>query len=423
MALFDIKMPKLGESIEEGTITRWHIKVNDIVKEDDILFEVSTDKVDSEIPSPVAGKVVKLLFKENDKVNVGTVIAVIETDVNAPIAGSPEIVKEVKTSIEDKNEKIVKQDLKPLSDKNFKQSGRFYSPLVKSISQKEDISESELDSIEGSGVGGRVRKEDVLKFIDVKKEKYPDKTSQVKAPKIISLAGDEIIEMDRMRKLIAEHMVMSKHVSAHVTNFLEVDVTELVHWREKHKDNFEKREGIKITYLPIIAEAIAKALKEFPIVNASVDGNNIILHKAINIGLAVALPNGNLIVPVIKNADQLNLSGLALEMNTMAQKARTNKLTPDDIQGGTFSITNFGSFKNTMGTPIIHQPQVGIIGVGLIQKKPAVLEFPSGDVIAIRHKMYLSFTFDHRIVDGMQGGSFLRKVADYLEQFDIKRTL
>ena len=331
MALFDIKMPKLGESIEEGTITRWHIKVNDIVKEDDILFEVSTDKVDSEIPSPVAGKVVKLLFKENDKVNVGTVIAVIETDVNAPIAGSPEIVKEVKTSIEDKNEKIVKQDLKPLSDKNFKQSGRFYSPLVKSISQKEDISESELDSIEGSGVGGRVRKEDVLKFIDVKKEKYPDKTSQVKAPKIISLAGDEIIEMDRMRKLIAEHMVMSKHVSAHVTNFLEVDVTELVHWREKHKDNFEKREGIKITYLPIIAEAIAKALKEFPIVNASVDGNNIILHKAINIGLAVALPNGNLIVPVIKNADQLNLSGLALEMNTMAQKARTNKLTPDEL--------------------------------------------------------------------------------------------
>ncbi|MDX9845776.1 MAG: dihydrolipoamide acetyltransferase family protein [Tenuifilaceae bacterium] len=425
--MFEIKMPKLGESVEQATITKWFIKVGDTVEEDDNLLEIATDKVDSEIPSPVEGKVHKILFKENDLVPVGEVIAIINT--------GDEVVEEPESDSQSVDESVNKEQAKTLlkdSDININSSSsRFYSPLVKSIAKQENISQQELDSIEGTGKDGRVRKDDLLSFISTRsqtpKTKVPesvvDSKSASKEQKVsVSVsAGDEIIEMDRMRKLIAEHMVMSKQVSPHVTNMVEADVTALVKWREMMKDTYQKKYRTKLTFMPIFTEAAARALRDFPMVNSSVDGDKIIIKGAVNIGIAVAKPDGNLIVPVVREADKLNIPGLASAINNLADAARNNKLSPDDIQNGTFSITNFGTFRNVMGTPIISQPQVAILATGTIEKKPAVVETEHGDIIVPRHKMFLSLSYDHRIVDGALGGAFLRRVADYLEQFDANR--
>lgn len=432
MSNFQIVMPKLGESIQEGTITKWFVKEGDTVQEDDILFEVATDKVDSEIPSPVDGILTKILFPENSLVPVGEVLAVISIGGEENIT---EISKSGSTEIKkaDINEKIENQE--SVEDKSVGNvrdlSNRFYSPLVKTIAKQENISFDELESITGSGANGRVQKNDILEYIKNRKGGktmvQPKKEDTIVARKTIAPppvsigAGDQIIEMDRVRKLIAEHMVMSKQVSPHVTSVVEADVTELVIWRNNNKEAFEKKYGEKITFMPVFTEAVAAALAEFPLVNSSVDGDRIILKKDINIGIAVAKPDGNLIVPVIKNAEQKNLVGLTKELNRLATAARNNKLGIEEIQGGTFTITNFGSFRNLIGTPIINQPQVAILATGSIEKKPAVIETPTGDVIAIRHKMFLSLSYDHRIVDGALGGAFLRKIADNLEQFDINR--
>lgn len=432
MSNFQIVMPKLGESIQEGTITKWFVKEGDTVQEDDILFEVATDKVDSEIPSPVDGILTKIVFPENSLVPVGEVLAVISMGGEENIT---EISKSGSTEIKkaDINEKIENQE--SVEDKSVGNvrdlSNRFYSPLVKTIAKQENISFDELESITGSGANGRVQKNDILEYIKNRKGGktivQPKKEDTVVARKTIAPtpvsigAGDQIIEMDRVRKLIAEHMVMSKQVSPHVTSVVEADVTELVIWRNNNKEAFEKKYGEKITFMPVFTEAVAAALAEFPLVNSSVDGDRIILKKDINIGIAVAKPDGNLIVPVIKNAEQRNLVGITKELNRLASAARNNKLGIEEIQGGTFTITNFGSFRNLIGTPIINQPQVAILATGSIEKKPAVIETPTGDVIAIRHKMFLSLSYDHRIVDGALGGAFLRKIADNLEQFDINR--
>jgi len=458
MALFELVMPKLGESIEEATITKWFIKEGDVIDDDDVLLEIATDKVDSEIPSPVAGKVKKILFKQDDTVAVETIIAIIDTDAEggdsdnsgdeteqasppeaeAGPSGTDSIESSdkahpdpsVKTSTEEAPEQLITST-----------SGRFYSPLVRKIAAEENISQGELESIAGTGINSRVRKQDLLEYIKtrkpgVKETQVPGKVPSVveEAPKMIPSAdkprvavsvsaGDEIIEMDRMRKLIADHMVMSKQVSPHVTNMLEADVTDIVLWRNRIKDEYLAREKEKITYLPVFLEAIIKALKDFPMINGSVDGYNIIIRKHINLGIAVALPTGNLIVPVIRDADQYNLLGLTKALNQMAEKARNNKLSPDDIQGGTFTISNFGTFRNVMGTPIINQPQAAILAIGTVEKKPAVIETPTGDIIGIRHKMFISLTYDHRIIDGAYGGAFLRKLADYMESFDGNRSI
>ncbi|MGB9746617.1 MAG: dihydrolipoamide acetyltransferase family protein [Bacteroidales bacterium] len=423
MALFEIKMPKMGESIEEATITKWFVKEGDQVQEDDVLLEIATDKVDSEIPSPVAGKVSKILFKVNDLVPVGKVVALIDTEGGA---GSEDTQTATASVVEEGTQPEVVTKVATERKEFSKMDTRFYSPLVRNIAAKERISPEELASIPGSGRNGRVRKQDILEWIQHGRKKVED-SSRVEAPQttvekarpsISVWPGDEVIEMDRVRKLIADHMVMSKRTAAHVTNIVEADVTELVMWRNKVKDEFEAREKQKFTFMPAVTHAVARALRDFPRVNISVDGYNIIIRKAVNIGIAVATPDGNLIVPVVKNADQLSLTGLALEINRLADLARKGKLSPDDIQGGTFSITNFGTFRNLMGTPVINQPQAAILAVGTIEKKPSVLETPSGDVIAIRHKMYLSLTYDHRAIDGALGGAFLRRVADYLEKFD-----
>ena len=432
MSNFQIVMPKLGESIQEGTITKWFVKEGDTVQEDDILFEVATDKVDSEIPSPVDGVLTKILFPENSLVPVGEVLAIISMggEENAPQISKAESTETKKADL---NEKIESHEsVEENSVNNVRDlSNRFYSPLVKTIAKQENISFDELESIAGSGANGRVQKNDILEYI---KNRKSDKTTvqpkkeetivvrKTIAPPPVSIgSGDQIIEMDRVRKLIAEHMVMSKQVSPHVTSVVEADVTELVIWRNNNKESFEKKYGEKITFMPVFTEAVAAALAEFPLVNSSVDGDRIILKKYINIGIAVAKPDGNLIVPVIKNAEQRNLVGLTKELNRLAAAARNNKLGIEEIQGGTFTITNFGSFRNLIGTPIINQPQVAILATGSIEKKPAVIETPTGDVIAIRHKMFLSLSYDHRIVDGALGGAFLRKIADNLEQFDINR--
>lgn len=437
MADFNLVMPKLGESVQEATIIRWLVKPGDMVEEDTVLLEIATDKVDSEIPSPVAGKVIKVLFPENALVPVGETIAVINTEgggeVSTEVASAPAssssgekpatAADDLKTSPEQPADGAITHDKSRSSESN-----KYYSPLVLSIADKEKISMAELDSIKGTGENGRVRKQDVLKFLEERKGKtaskpQPSMSSASETPKaaVSAAPGDEIVKMDRMRKLIADHMVMSKQTSPHVTNFIEADVTALALWREKTKDEFVKREKIKLTFMPAFLEATAKALKEFPGVNASVDGDNIILRKNINLGFAVALPSGNLIVPVLKNADQKSLLGLAVELNRLTEAARKNALSPDDIQGGTFTISNFGTFRNITGTPIINQPQVAILATGNIEKKPAVIETPTGDVIGIRHKMILSLSYDHRVVDGALGGMFLRKLADYLEEFDINR--
>ncbi|PIF03402.1 MAG: diapophytoene dehydrogenase [Draconibacterium sp.] len=431
MANFEIVMPKLGESIQEGTITKWFVKEGDTIEEDDVLFEVATDKVDSEIPSPVDGVVTKIFFEEDSLVPVGQVLAIVnmggededtDTDVSSAAEEKKPAEKEEKEISDSKQDKSI--------DESRNKSNRFYSPLVKSIAKEEGISLDELESIAGSGQNGRVQKKDILNYIENKGKQKASTltasatvsapTNKAQAPKVKVGDGDEVVEMDRMRKLIAEHMVMSKSVSPHVTSVIEADVTNIVIWRKKNKDAFQEKYGEKITYMPIFMEAAAKALAEYPWVNSSVDGDKIILHKNINLGIAVARPDGNLIVPVVKNAEQKNLVGLAKDLNGLADAARNNNLTPDDIQGGTFTITNFGSFQNIIGTPIINQPQVAILATGMIEKKPAVLETPTGDVIAIRHKMYLSMSYDHRIIDGALGGKFLLKIKELLENFDVK---
>lgn len=431
MSSFEILMPKLGESVQEATITKMFVKLNDVIEEDDMLFEIATDKVDSEIPSPVSGKVIEIRFKEEDVVPVGEVVAIINMSEDAADAEQSSEVTE-KLAVEVIDEQVVSDVAEIKSD-----SDRFYSPLVKAIAEKENISQLELDTIVGNGKDGRVQKEDILKFVaerqtDTKSVEAPPakgdivkSLAKVEKPKVSMSVGanDQIIEMDRMRRIIADHMVMSKQTSAHVTAMVEADVTDMVNWRNKIKDEFFAKEKTKITFLPIIIEAVSKALRDFPMINSSVDDYKIIVKKDINIGVAVALPSGNLIVPVIRNADQKNLLGITVGMNTLADKARNNKLDADDVQGGTFTISNFGSFKNVMGTPIINQPQVAILAVGTIEKKPAVLETPVGDVIVPRQKMFLSLSYDHRVVDGALGGAFLRKIADYLEEFDVTRNV
>lgn len=440
MAKFDIVMPKMGESIIEATITRWLKSVGDMIAEDEVICEIATDKVDSEIPSPVEGKLVQLLYKEGDVVPVGKLIAVIDMDgENAVVEAAPAEVAVAPAAAANATFAAAENIATAVS-----QSDRFYSPLVKSIAKEENISFEELESIAGKGKDGRVTKEDMLAYLANRKSQpavatapqtvapvpetkpatpAPIAPATPHAPVVTSAVGDTVVEMDRMRKLIADHMVMSTHVSPHVTMFHEVDMNKIVNWRNKVKDVLLKRDGEKLTFTPIFMEAAAKALKEFPGVNASVNGYSIILRKNVNIGMAAALPNGNLIVPVIKNADQKNLLGLTKTVNDLANRARNNKLDPDDIQDGTFTITNFGQFGSLTGTPIINQPQVAIMGLGTIHKQPVVIETPEGDVIAIRHRMILSLAFDHRVVDGALGGKFLRRVAEILENFDDTQTI
>ncbi len=440
MAAFEIVMPKLGESIIEATITKWLVQEGDTISEEDPVVEIATDKVDSEIPSPVDGKVTKLHYSEGDVVPVGAVIAIVDMDGGDDTGDAqPEQKEDVATEApgseptapEAPIEPAVTQPAAASKPADFSDSKNFYSPLVKSIAREENITLGELDNITGSGKNGRVTKKDVLDYLEkrstgkVEAATTPGATQAktIETPAVSAGAGDEIVEMDRMRKLIADHMVMSKHTSPHVTMFHEVDMTSIAMWRNKIKDSFQQREGEKLTFTPIFMEAAARALRDYPLVNASVDGYNIIKRRQVNIGMATALPNGNLIVPVIKNADQKNLVGLAKDVNDLANRARGNKLNPDEIQGGTFTITNFGQFGNLTGAPIINQPQVAILGIGTITKKPVVMETEQGDVIAIRNMMILSLAFDHRIVDGALGGMFLQRVAKYLEDFDTNRTI
>lgn len=433
MAKFNIIMPKLGESIIEATITKWLKTSGDQLEEDDAIVEIATDKVDSEIPSPIEGKLIKTLYEEGDVVPVGEVIAIVEMD-GEDEEEHEETPDETITKTDETSEaaeKIAVQidEISSGEIKIFSASDRFYSPLVRSIAKTENLSIQDLDSITGSGQAGRVTKQDIHNFLEsrINDSTKPINTTQaqkpIAPPSITTETGDRIVEMDRMRKMIADHMVMSVDVSPHVTSFIEVDVTKIVNWRNQVKDDFLKKEGEKITFTPIFIDAAAKALRDHPGVNASVDGSNIIYRKNINIGMAAALPNGNLIVPVIKNADTKNLVGLAKDVNDLANRARGNKLNPDDISGGTFTITNFGSFDSLTGTPIINQPQVAILGVGAIKKRPVVIETADGDVIGIRSIMILSLAYDHRVVDGALGGMYLRTMRNYLESFDTKQRL
>jgi 2-oxoglutarate dehydrogenase E2 component (dihydrolipoamide succinyltransferase) len=431
MAKYELIMPKMGESIMEATILSWSKKEGDRVELDETILEIATDKVDSEIPSPVEGVIRQILFQPDEVVEIGKVIAIIETEVEQE--AEEELQSPVVAAVSAPDAKTVQTEATPV--KVGAHSGdRFYSPLVRNIAQAEGIDSSELDHIEGSGMNGRVTKKDILSYVErkgdvskpapnSKQQGVPVVKQEAEPVKVKNEIGGnvEIIEMDRMRKMIADHMVMSKRVSPHVTSFVEVDVTNLVLWRERSKGAFEKKYGTKITFTPIFVEAIAKAIADYPLINISVDGDKILRKKDINIGMAAALPSGNLIVPVIKGADSLNLVGLAKTVNDLANRARDNKLKPDEIQGGTFTLTNVGTFGNVMGTPIINQPQVAIMAAGAIRKKPAVLETEQGDVIAIRHMMFLSLSYDHRVVDGSLGGSFLKRVSDYLEAFEINR--
>ena len=433
MAELKVELPKMGESVAEATITTWLKSVGDKIEEDEPIVEIATDKVDSEVPSPCTGILKEALFNEGDIVQVGSIFAVIETDQNV---GTEIENEEVELSEMEVESEILKPLEKEVSEQILVESSsdRFYSPLVKSIAKKENIKQDELDQIIGTGANGRVTKKDMLNYIESKSNKTPISTVNQKelkpqTPTVISTStlgqsGEgEIIEMDRMRKMIADHMVHSVHTAPHVTSFVEADVTNLVMWRNKYKKEFENREGEKLTFTPIFIEAVAKALRDFPLVNSSIDGDKIIVKNNINIGMATALPSGNLIVPVINQADQLNLVGLAKKVNDLALRARDNQLKPDEITGGTYTISNVGTFGNVMGTPIINQPQSAILALGAIRKKPAVIESPTGDMIGIRHMMFLSHSYDHRNVDGALGGQFVRKVADYLENFNIDRTL
>ncbi len=485
MAKYQLLLPKMGESVAEATIIKWNKAVGDMIETDETVMEIATDKVDSEVPSPVSGKLIEQLCSENDVVQVGSVIAIIDiggeeekSEAAAPVAVETPIAEPGPVA-EHVEEIVVEPHSIPGIDQlpstpivademteGNRSSGRFYSPLVKNIAAQEGFTFEELDKIPGTGAEGRLTKDDLLNYIQ-NPASYKAAASQPKAaeqpeaePQLIAAApepvkseplkqepvvqkpaesappvepkpapaisvsgGDEIIEMDRKRRLIADHMVMSKQTSPHVTSFIEADVTNIVQWRDRVKNAFEKKEGEKITFTPIFIEAVARAIRDFPMVNVSVSGNQIIKKANINIGMATALPSGNLIVPVIKKADELNLVGLTKAVNDLANRARNNKLLPDEVKDGTFTITNVGSFGNVMGTPIINQPQVAILAVGAIKKKPAVIETPQGDMIAIRHMMFLSLSYDHRVVDGALGGTFLRRIADYLEKWDINRTV
>lgn len=442
MAEFKVELPKMGESVAEATITTWLKAVGDFIEEDEPIVEIATDKVDSEVPAPCSGILKEILFNEGDVVAVGSVFAVINSEIEsentAPeIDNSTNNEKEQKT-IENEEKTIEQEILQPLEDNvniisenNYKNSKKFYSPLVKSIAEKEGISIEELDIIVGNGANGRVTKADILAYLKNRKGSPVNKNQQKvdlnvnksKKPSLSVSGNDEIIEMGRMRKMIADHMVSSVHTAPHVTSFVEADVTNLVKWRNKTKKSFEEKEGEKLTFTPIFIEAIAKALRDFPLVNSSIEGENIIVKNDINIGMATALPSGNLIVPVIKNTDQLNLVGIAKKVNDLANRAKLGQLKPDEIAGGTYTVSNVGTFGNVMGTPIINQPQSAILALGAIKKKPAVIETESGDLIGIRHLMFLSHSYDHRNIDGALGGQFVRKVADYLENFDVNRTL
>lgn len=442
MAEIEVRLPKMGESVTEATITNWLKEVGETVEMDEPLVEVATDKVDNELPSEVEGTLVKIFFEKDEVAQVGDVIALISTDGAAPADTTTQSeAAEVKT--ETKAAEVIEADIEVVSESIDKTgpSGKFYSPLVRTIAEKEGVSMNELENISGSGENNRVTKKDILAYIENRTNGQVEapKASTTQAPKsntavkeapkakssgsVSLMPGDEIIEMDRMRKLISDHMVMSKQTSPHVTSFVEADVTNIVLWREKIKKKFQEKEGEKMTFTPIFMEAIIKAIKDFPMVNISVDGDRIIKRKDINIGMATALPSGNLIVPVIKKAENLNLVGLTKEVNDLANRARNNKLTSDDISGGTYTVTNVGTFGNVMGTPIINQPQVAILALGAIRKLPAVIETPQGDTIGIRHKMFLSHSYDHRVVDGALGGMFVKRVAEYLESFDINREI
>lgn len=464
--MFELTMPKMGESVAEATITQWLKNEGDSIAIDESILTIATDKVDSDIPSPVAGILTKKLFNENDVIKVDQVIGLIETgaggsssapaavpaiaEIQMPAAAVPPVI-ELKAEAPVAAVPSASPAAEQTSPAEAKSSAtRFYSPLVRSMASQEAVSQAELDAILGSGQDGRVTKQDLLAYIAQRASGVqsmnsapaavvavaavpaaaPSSTGSAsmasmgfKAPAPTIFPGDEVREMDRMRKLIADHMVMSKHVSPHVTSFVEADVTLIVQWRDRVKSAFEKREGERLTFTPIFMEAVVKAIKDFPNINVSVDGNNIVYHKPINLGMATALPSGNLIVPVIKNADRLSLSGMTKAVNEMANLARTNSLKPDDVQGGTYTVTNVGTFGNILGTPIINQPQAAIMALGAIRKMPAVIETPEGDVIAIRHKMFLSHSYDHRVIDGALGGMFVRRVADYLEQWDPNREL
>jgi 2-oxoglutarate dehydrogenase E2 component (dihydrolipoamide succinyltransferase) len=451
MAEIELTMPKMGESVAEATITNWLKAEGDKVEAEEPVLEIATDKVDSEIPAPEDGVIKKILFQVDDVVQVGQAIAIIEIEGEATASSNGSAATDEKPTIaaeSNNGEATANTPLETETDTSESESaeilkhsssGKFFSPLVRNIAKKEGLGQAELESIPGTGLNQRLTKQDLLNYLE---QREAGQGQQVAAPAAASSApspasapspqpkaavtldsGDEVIEMDRMRKMISHHMVESKRTSAHVTSFVEADVSNMVFWREKVKHEFQKREGEKITYTPLIMEAVAKAIKEMPMVNVSVDGDKIIKRKHINLGMATALPSGNLIVPVIKDADQKNLIGLSKEVNDLANRARNNKLSPDEIQGGTFTVTNVGTFGNVMGTPIINQPQVAIMAVGAIRKKPAVIETPYGDTIGVRHMMFLSLSYDHRVVDGSLGGQFVKRVGDILEAFDMDREI
>ena len=446
MAKFELKLPKMGESVAEATITNWLKEVGDTIEADEPVLEIATDKVDSEVPSEVEGKLVEKLFEADDVVQVGQTIAIIETEGEIPAGNGDE---ELDLDLDDESEEeeyagevaeSVETAKETAGSKDFSDASRFYSPLVKNIAKEEGIGLDELEEVEGTGKDDRVTKDDILAYVENREKgtsaKQKPKAKQAPAAdtgkmasataeseKVIASGEDEIIEMSRMGKMIAHHMVDSAQTSAHVQSFIEVDVTNIWNWRNKHKNDFQKKEGEKLTFTPIFMEAVAKAIRDFPMINISVDGDKIIKKKNINLGMAAALPDGNLIVPVIRNADQLNLVGLAKKVNDLANRARQNKLKPDDIQGGTYTVTNVGTFGSIMGTPIINQPQVAILALGAIRKVPAVIETPDGDFIGIRYKMFLSHSYDHRVVNGALGGQFVQRVAQYLEGFDKEREI
>ncbi len=438
MARYELLMPKLGESVTDATVLKWTKNIGDRIEMDETVLEIATDKVDSIVPSEVSGVLVEILHPENAVVAVGLPLAIIETSAIADVPVAP--VTPVAESVGVSVAPLLVESMVASSSSRPSESGRFYSPLVRTMAQKENISATELSAIVGTGQQGRVTKHDILNYLATRYDVSTPQTAPppVSAPKMAakaqvsvptpsasgSFSGNvEIIEMDRMRKLIADHMVMSKHTSPHVTSFVEVDVTNLVLWRNRIKGEFKAKYGENITFTPVFLEAVAKAIGDYPLINSSVDGTKIIVKKDINIGMAAALPTGNLIVPVVRNANFLNLAGITKQVNDLAARARAGQLKPDEIQGGTFTVTNVGTFGNVMGTPIINQPQVAILATGAIKKKPAVMETEFGDVIAIRHMMFLSLSYDHRVVDGALGGSFLRRVGDYLEQFDGKRNI
>ena len=434
MTQIEMVMPKMGESVMEGTILKWLKQVGDTIEQDESVLEVATDKVDTDVPAPFSGILKKILANEGDVVEVDKPIAIIETNGEAE-----EIEAEPEEQVEEKQPVLQQQDgqiQEPVHQNGESANNGFYSPLVMNIAKKEKISASELEKIPGTGKENRLTKKDILAFIENREHataiinetpsKQVQKSAEQIAPNLTASAKSlngtaEIVEMDRMRKMIANRMVESKRISPHVTSFVEADVTGLVNWRNKHKNGFKEREGGPLTFTPIFLQAIAKAIKDFPMINISVDGDNIVVKKDINVGMAVALPSGNLIVPVIHKADHYNLTGLALKVNDLAERARTNQLKPDELGGGTYTMSNVGTFGNVMGTPIIVQPQVAIMAIGAIRKKPAVIETPQGDFIGIRHMMFLSHSYDHRVVDGSLGGMFVRKVADYLENFDTNQ--